>query len=161
MRSIRWRQFPVGVIQICCIAPDPFISAAVYVSPALISTEGDIFHPRPSSRAARAPVPSVAIPPFPFSPVGFSGLMDRDFAFESLERFPIPPERPLNEPCADASCMTTAARRTMRINPAAIPATFLVIQERVHGVRNPCALILEATLLPCRCCLSYRPSREA
>ena len=45
----------------------------VKVWPGRILTEGEIFHPRPRSRASFAPVPSVAIPPLPFSPVKFSG----------------------------------------------------------------------------------------
>ena len=38
---------------------------------------GDIFQPRPRSRPAAAPVPSVARPPCPGAPVGFSGLIER------------------------------------------------------------------------------------
>src|SRR4029077_5814024 len=77
MRRMENRQFPVGVIQICWIAPEPLISATVEVTPEAISTDGLIFQPWPSSRAALAPVPSVAVPPFPFSPVKFSGLIDK------------------------------------------------------------------------------------
>jgi len=33
--------------------------------------------------AQEAPVPSVAMPALPFSPVKFSGLIDRDWAFET------------------------------------------------------------------------------
>ena len=79
---------PVGVIQICWMAPEPWMSASVKVFPASICTDGEIFQPCPSSRAACAPVPSVAIPPLPFSPVKFSGLIDRDFALESRGRLP-------------------------------------------------------------------------
>jgi hypothetical protein len=39
--------------------------------------EGDTFQPWPRPRAQLAPVPSVAMPPFPFSPVKFSGEIDR------------------------------------------------------------------------------------
>ena len=67
-----------GVIQICCTAPDPRMSARVNVERALIFTEGETFHPCPSSLAAFLPVPSVAMPAFPFSPVKFSGLIERD-----------------------------------------------------------------------------------
>ena len=66
-----------GVIQICWIAPDPLISANVNVDLALIGIEGETFQPCPKSRATCLPLPSVAIPAFPFSPVKFSGLMDR------------------------------------------------------------------------------------
>src|SRR5579863_1860307 len=62
--------------------PGPFISAIVKVVWALICTEGLSFHPLPNSLAAVSPVPLSAIPPFPFSPVKFSGLMERLFASE-------------------------------------------------------------------------------
>ena len=83
MRRMENRQVPVGVIQICWIAPGPMISATTYVVPAAISTDGLIFQPLPRSRAAFAPVPSLAAPPLPFSPVGFSGLIDKVRALES------------------------------------------------------------------------------
>src|SRR4249920_2599052 len=69
--------------------PEPFISAMVNVVCALISTDGLTFHPFPRSREADAPVPFSAIPPFPFSPLKFSGLIDRLFASDNrniLER---------------------------------------------------------------------------
>src|SRR5579859_5429296 len=56
---------------------------------ALMSTEGETFHPLPRSRAAALPVPSVAIPPLPFSPVKFSGLIERDLASESRYKSPM------------------------------------------------------------------------
>jgi len=72
-----------GVIQVCWIAPGPAISASVKVDRALMRTEGETFQPWPSSRAAFLPVPSVAMAALPFSPVKFSGLIDRDWALES------------------------------------------------------------------------------
>jgi hypothetical protein len=54
------------------------MSAIVKVDRALIRTDGETFQPCPSSRAAFLPVPSVAWPAFPFSPVKFSGLIERD-----------------------------------------------------------------------------------
>ena len=50
--------------------------------------EGETFQPRPepfgpSPRAWILPVPSVAMPPLPFSPVKFSGEMERVFADDS------------------------------------------------------------------------------
>ena len=42
----------------------------------LITTEGLIFQPCPSSLAGPEPVPEVAFPAPPFSPVKFSGLID-------------------------------------------------------------------------------------
>jgi len=78
------------------MAPGPSISASVKVSLASICTDGEIFHPWPSSRAACAPVPSVAMPPLPFSPVKFSGLIERVLAFDSRESVPIPRPRPLD-----------------------------------------------------------------
>jgi len=50
--------------------------------------QGEIFQPRPRSRAHSAPRPSVAMPALPFSPVKFSGLMERVTAFERRERLP-------------------------------------------------------------------------
>ena len=70
----------------CWIAPGPWMSASVNVSPALIRIDGETFQPWPRSRAAFAPVPSVAMPPLPFSPVKFSGLIDRVFARDRRDR---------------------------------------------------------------------------
>src|SRR5436190_21970292 len=70
------RQLPVGVIQICWIQPPLFISANVKVVFDLITTLGLTFHFWPRSLDGPAPVPVVAMPPFPFSPLKFSGLMD-------------------------------------------------------------------------------------
>src|SRR5215217_7128520 len=58
---------------------------------------GEIFHPCPSSRAATAPVPSVAMPPAPFAPSKFSGLIERVTAVESRERLPRCIPSPLND----------------------------------------------------------------
>src|SRR5256886_6729032 len=49
---------------------------------------GETFQPWPSSRAAAAPVPSVALPPCPLAPVGFSALIERVWALESRVRLP-------------------------------------------------------------------------
>ena len=80
MRRMEKRQLPVGVIQMCWMAPGPLMSARVKVLLALMCTDGETFQPCPSSRAALLPVPSVAIPPLPFSPLKFSGLIDRVLA---------------------------------------------------------------------------------
>jgi hypothetical protein len=72
-----------GVIQICWITPEPLISPIVNVDFAGIRTDGEIFQPRPNSRAAFLPVPSVAMAALPFSPVKFSGLIERVLAFDS------------------------------------------------------------------------------
>src|SRR3954453_24065754 len=61
------------------------MSQRVNVCPASMRTLGEIFHPWPSSRAQFFPVPSVAIPPRPFSPVKFSGLIEGDLALLSRE----------------------------------------------------------------------------
>jgi hypothetical protein len=50
--------------------------------------EGATFHPCPRSRAQFIPVPSVAIPALPFSPLKFSGLMERVLADDIREIFP-------------------------------------------------------------------------
>jgi len=63
--------------------PGPAISANVTVVLAWTRMAGDTFQPRPNSRVAALPSPSVAMPPWPFSPVRFSGLIDRDCAGET------------------------------------------------------------------------------
>src|SRR5438876_12144703 len=83
-------------------------------------TEGETFHFCPSSRAAFLPVPSVAIPPLPFSPVRFSGLIERVFAFESRKRLPRFRCRPLKLSCcagvcAAASAISVAIPNTLRV----------------------------------------------
>ena len=88
IRKMLSRLFPVGVIQMCWIAPAPWTSAITKVWPASIRTEGETFQPWPNSRAARAPVPSVAMPPLPFSPVKFSGLIERVWAADKRGRLP-------------------------------------------------------------------------
>ena len=101
-----------GVIQICWIAPEPSISARVKVVPALMRTEGETFQPWPSSRAAFLPVPSVAMPALPFSPVKFSGLIERDWALDSRERLPRFMSRPLK--AAGPLPLGRTPRRTTR-----------------------------------------------
>src|SRR5664279_1986011 len=99
---MEFRHTPVGVIQICCIDPDPLISAIVNVVCGLICTEGLSFHPFPRSRAAFSPVPFSAIPPFPFSPFIFSGLMDRLFASDNRYIFDRLASIPLYFSCENA-----------------------------------------------------------
>src|SRR5580658_9712843 len=92
-----WRQRPrASVIQICWIAPEPSMSASVKVSPGWMITNGETFQPCPRSRAALAAGPSVDMPPLPFSPVKFSGLIERVFARDRRERLPRLRFRPLN-----------------------------------------------------------------
>ncbi|KOH46456.1 hypothetical protein NC99_07060 [Sunxiuqinia dokdonensis] len=43
-----------------------------------------------------SPSDGLAIPPLPFSPVKFSGLIERDSAFDSRYKLPIFISRPLN-----------------------------------------------------------------
>ena len=78
------------------MAPEPSMSATVNVSPGAMRTEGEIFQPWPRSRAQLAPVPSVAVPALPFSPVKFSALMERVFALDSSDRLPRFMPSPLN-----------------------------------------------------------------
>ena len=80
MRRMLKRQLPVGVIQICWMVPGPLMSAISKVLCAATRTDGETFQPWPRSRAQPSPVPVVAIPPLPFSPVKFSGLTERDLA---------------------------------------------------------------------------------
>jgi hypothetical protein len=90
------RKCPAGVIHIYCIAPGPVISASTAVSPALMLMKGLIFNPCPSPAADFESVPSTAMPPLPFLPVIFSGLIDRITAFDSRHRFPMFIPSPLN-----------------------------------------------------------------
>src|SRR6516162_5343300 len=85
------------------MAPGPWMSATTYVAPAATSFDGETFQPRPRSRAGPAPVPSVAMPPRPFSPVGFSGLIDRVRAVDSRARLPRPRPNPLKPADGPAS----------------------------------------------------------
>src|SRR5580658_590373 len=78
MRRTDRRQLPVGVNQMPRMEPGPVISARVNVVLLLMSMEGETFQPCPNSREAPLPVPLVAMPARPFSPVKFSGLMERD-----------------------------------------------------------------------------------
>src|SRR5438552_818134 len=96
MRRIWLRHPPVGVSHMCWMAPEPAMSAITNVSPGPIRTNGETFHPSPRSRAAAAPVPSVAMPPRPFSPVKFSGLIERVSASASRHRFARPTPSPFH-----------------------------------------------------------------
>src|ERR671936_2290140 len=84
------RRHAVGctVIQMCWMAPGPSISASTAVLWPATLMEGETFQPRPNSRAATAPVPSMALPPFPLAPVGFSALSERVWAVDSRARLP-------------------------------------------------------------------------
>src|SRR6185369_15847910 len=85
-----------GVSQICWIAPGPVISASVNVDLAGTRTKGETFHPWPRSRAAPFAAPSVDMPALPFSPLKFSGPIDRVLAFESRLKLPRFKSNPLN-----------------------------------------------------------------
>src|SRR5699024_3765193 len=77
-RNSKVRQWSLWVvIQRCVILPAPAIRARSKVPWAGISTDGETFHPGPRSRAAEAPVPSVARAPPPGAPEKFSGLIER------------------------------------------------------------------------------------
>src|SRR5260370_37308016 len=89
-----------GVSHICWIAPGPVISAMVKVDLAGTCTKGDTFQPWPRSRAAPLAGPSVDMPALPFSPVKFSGPMERVLAFERRLKLPRFKSRPLKGPSA-------------------------------------------------------------
>src|SRR5271166_298488 len=103
------RHGPVGVIQICEIAPAPAISARTFTSPGSMTTYGATFHPRPSLRAGLLVGSGSAIAPLPFSPVGFSGLIERLSASERIARFPICMPSPLNDAIAIRLLVTSGA----------------------------------------------------
>src|ERR1017187_1463302 len=92
-----------GVIQICWIAPGPVMLASVNVACAPTRTEGEIFQPWPRSRAAFLPVPSVAMPARPFSPMKLSGPMERDCALETRYKFPKSTFNPSNASAAGSA----------------------------------------------------------
>ena len=78
IRKTRVRQASGRIVSHRCrITPAPSISARSARSPAPITRLGDTFQPKPRSRAALAPVPSVARAPAPRAPVGFSAVMAR------------------------------------------------------------------------------------
>ena len=94
------RQWPVGVIQICWMAPGPSISARTRTSPGLMRIEGEIFQPWPRSRAGDWPVLR-GHAGLAFSPVKFSGLMERLTVFDSNDNLPRPmfnPSKPFIVP---------------------------------------------------------------
>src|SRR3954452_17079921 len=77
-RNSSVRQLSLCVVsQMWVIFPAPWIDARSKVSPASMSTLGEIFQPGPRSRALATPVPSVARPPPPREPSKFSRLIDR------------------------------------------------------------------------------------
>src|ERR1700691_5927685 len=94
------RHAPVGVIQICAIAPAPEISASTFTSPGSMTTYGATFHPRPSFLAGLLAGSGLAIAPLPFSPVGFSGHIERLSAVERIARLPTCMPSPLNDAIA-------------------------------------------------------------
>src|SRR5581483_2614327 len=108
---IDFRQLPVGVIQICVMQPDSLMSAIVKVVCAWMRTDGEIFHPRPSSLAACAPVPCVAAAALPFSPVGFSGVTARDFASDRRAMSVMLPI-PIGAGCAKVEVVIAIPRRS-------------------------------------------------
>src|SRR5580692_8552452 len=77
--------------------PGPVISASVTVLLALILIDGETFQPWPNSREAPLPVPLVAMPAWPFSPVKLSGLMERDCTLYRRSMFSIETLRPPEE----------------------------------------------------------------
>src|SRR5579871_1508688 len=113
-----WRHLPpASVIQICWIAPEPSMSARVNVSPGWMMTKGETFQPCPRPRAALAAGPSVAMPPLPFSPVKFSGLIERVLALDRRARLPRCIPRPLNSviPPLSPSAVRSAWARVLEL----------------------------------------------
>src|SRR3954465_6566279 len=96
------------------MAPGPSISARVNVDFAGTTTYGETFQPGPRSCAAFNAGPFVDMPALPFSPVKFSGLMERVFAFERRLRLPRFRSRPLNGSAAK-SCVEVNASVRRRV----------------------------------------------
>jgi hypothetical protein len=97
-RMLRCATLPVGVIQICWMAAGAGDVGEGEGFPGLDADGGgDLPAAAEFARAVGLPVPSVAMPPAPFSPVKFSGLIERVRAAESLLRLPRLRPRPLKE----------------------------------------------------------------
>ena len=88
--------YATKALQMCRIAPGPSISARVTVLLPCRVMQGEIFQPRPSSRAEDSPAPVRALPPPPLAPSGFSALIERETALESRARLPRLIPKPLN-----------------------------------------------------------------
>ena len=97
--------------QICWTAPGPVISARVKVDLAGTRTKGETFQPWPRSRAAPLAAPSVDMPALPFSPLKFSGPMERVLAFDIRLRLPRFRSRPLKGASAARQTLNTAKRK--------------------------------------------------
>ena len=110
------RQWPVGVIQICWIAPGP-VDVGQRERLARLDADGgrDLPALAEVARAALRRCPRWPCRALPFSPVKFSGLIERVFAFDSRERLPMFMPRPLVPwlcGCADRLTPTSAAAAT-------------------------------------------------
>src|SRR5579859_1240793 len=102
------------------MAPGPVISARVKVDLAGTRTKGETFQPCPRSRAAPLAGPSVDIPALPFSPVKFSGPIERVFALEirlRLPRFKSSPEKGLSaaEPVGHSQIVEAISSNKRRV----------------------------------------------
>src|SRR5690349_19610651 len=93
--------------------------------------EGDTFQPCPSSRAALAPVPSVAMPPLPGSPLKFSGLMERVTAFDSRDRLPGCIFKPLNIKPPDFEKEKLNAKTQRKQSLLVVSYQFLVFSKSI------------------------------
>src|SRR6516225_2432764 len=96
-------------------------------------TNGDTFQPWPRSRAAPLAGPSVDMPALPFSPVKFSGPMERVLAFETRLKLPRFKSRPLNGESAAGTLEHSQAT-----------------EDRVSSKRSVCFIDLVVRLVMCR-----------
>src|SRR5712664_2844116 len=94
------------------------MSASTFTSPGSITMYGETFHPRPSLRAGLFTGSGDAIAPLPFSPVGFSGLIERLSALDRIGRLPICMPRPLNDAIARDSSLGSFRLATVRDPPS-------------------------------------------
>ena len=100
-------RFSPSTSQMCWMMPGPATSIRTAVSPALTRMKGRTFQPWPRSSAARALATGlgsvglgIAMPPLPFSPVGFSAEIDRVRPRPRRGRLPRPGCRPMHAPPA-------------------------------------------------------------
>src|ERR1043166_4527968 len=120
------------------MAPVPAVSAKIAVSPDFTTMDGLTFQPRPRYLAAFWPVPVVAMPPLPRSPVGFSGEIERVSALEVRYRVESVADSP-SEDCATAGTPVTRPRiRTASKDCCTVFAKRITVsQPRFHTVYNP------------------------
>src|SRR5579859_520157 len=128
--------------------PGPVISAIVNVDFAGTRTNGDTFQPCPRSRAAPRAGPSVDVPALPFSPVKFSGPIDRVFALEMRLKLPRFKSKPLKGESAAKSVELRPRVVDIRSNKRRVFFIVWFSGVRRSGFCSPAPLIQTWESLP-------------